>query len=404
MNIKKDYIYTTITQFIVLATLLLSYQLISAKFGEDIFYQFSIIKRDLIFIMAVLGLGLYTSLVKHTASSCEKYYKSYLSSLYLFSCIYMFVFYIFIYIFDNEILVFFNLQGLSFRYLYPMLITFTGMMLHNVIYGYLRGRVLVKYVNFYDILSKAAAPIFSIIASSSLVDFFIIHGVYQILLSFVVFMISIKNNIFYGFKTHYINIKMLISFGFKRVASDLGINILLVAPLFLANDNIGITAFLLMIVSSIGYIFTPLGNVILPRISLAIKEGSYAKLYHLVRLILLYVLILSSSIVISFIFFAEQFIPLFVQNISVQLLETSNYMLVSAIPYVLFLVSKNIIDSVTNKAINSYNIVFTIIIFLIGYKFLEFIDNTVAISFLISMLFLSMLSIISVHRLMRIYK
>ena len=394
---KKDYIFSLLTQFIVMISFLFTYKLISFYYGDSFFEQYSLLKRIVTFVIAFIGFGMFVSLIRNISYSKESS-KEFTTAAYMFTIILIVILTVLVYTFDAYFYYLFDAINLNIEYLYAMIILIMGMMLHNIVYAYFRGKTLYKYANLYDIISKAIAPFVSVLIANNLLTFLYYHGIYQILLSFLM-MIKIGQftSICMIFKE---KIMILLRYGIKRVLSDIGLNFIFLLPLLFVNkyDN-GLISFYITIMIVVGYLYTPLNNIILSRLTIYFKEKNYIVLKANLLKIYSVVVISSMFIVIIMIMCKAMIISFFIATFSNELLEISNFYFISIFFYVVFMVNKNLIDAYTDKSINSKIVFVSICLFVIFG--LSFMHNTFMISiiFLImifSLFFLSSLYVIQV--------
>ena len=379
---RRDYIFSLFTQFIVLFSFLFSYKLISYFYGISIFEQYSIIKRLNTFIIAFVSFSLPIALIRNVA-----YYhgdEKFLIAGYLWTIFIILVLFA-LFIFDiNQIAFFLNRFGVNKQYCFNIVILIAGILLHNVIYSYLRGKLEYKLANIYDIFSKAGAPFIAIVFANNLNMFLFIHGTYQIILSLFVFCFLV--NFKFKIKLDILNkLKILLFYGVKRIFSDLGLNLIFIYPLyFINNKHKGLVSFYLTLIVVIGYLYTPLNNILLSRLSRYLSNNDLNVFIKILKKI--YFILISSLLVLIFIiYFNKQYlIQFFISKIDEYNLYIFNYYIFAAFFYVIFLINKNIIDSLTQKAINAKIIILLLFVFILLSYFFK--NQTLYISILFILL------------------
>ncbi len=364
---KKDYFYTAIAQMIVLVSFVLSYKMIAHLFGTRSFEVFSLVKRDITFFLAVVGLGLYTALIKFISFRENKvtlFRDSFLFGILLFLLL----------LISTFLMEYFYLIDTNYRsIIFPAFLTASGMYFHNLVYAYFRGMGKIKIVNMFDIVNKGFAPFFALLFSNNLENFFILHGMYQLINSLLVFMYINNFIIQVKYQEFLKNMTDLISFGIRRVGADLGLNVLLLLPLITSNsENIGKIAFSITLLTVTGYFYTPLGSILLPRISKIANGVDRRDGFSLI--VLSMGLTISSSIVLMFLMisFRDSILEFFVSNVEDNMLYIAHYLMFAVAPYVIYIIGKNIIDAYYDKGINSINIFMSIVIYFILYYILQF--------------------------------
>ena len=405
---KKDLILSVVTQFVILLIFLLSYKLIAFFFGKTSFEVYSLIKRDITFILAFVGLGLYTAIIRYSSFYQKHNIYVLLSSYIIFlftasfiACL-IFLFHNFYYfhLFFEKI---FKIN--NFYLLLSMFLSLFGIYSHNILYAYLRGISKHNYANVYDVYNKAFIPIVAIFISKSVVTIFILQGTLQIINSFFfgLFLIN-KNQFLFSFKKLNLTLKRILIYGLKRIGADIGLNILLFLPIiFASKTNAGKIAFSITLLTINGYFFTPLGNVILPRIVHLYKNKNYKALKVLTIQIIFFIFVLSLLLMGFFIIFLDKLLHIFINQVDYFFYINCLIILFSITPFVFYLVMKNIIDALWVKGINSINIILSIIMYLLLILIMNFIHfpNKESISFLISIFFLG---ILTTWRLTKLFK
>jgi len=65
---RKDIIFTTMTQILSLLSLLLTFKLVSLYFGVESFAEYSITRRNIVFFILFIGLGMHISLTRYISA------------------------------------------------------------------------------------------------------------------------------------------------------------------------------------------------------------------------------------------------------------------------------------------------------------------------------------------------
>jgi len=409
--VKRDLIFSVLTQLIVLTMFLVSYKLIAYFYGKSSFEEYSLIKRDITFILSFLGLGLYTAIMRYSS-----FYKN--KNIYVlisFQIIFIFIFSIVIIVLflfhDFKWFNFFFEKIFKIDNFYLLLAAFVslfGMYAHNNLYAYLRGISNHKFANGFDIYNKAFIPIISIIFSKNIIYFFFLHGLLQIINTSIITIYFLnKNGKSLSLRKIVLIIKKLIFYGVKRIGADVGINILLFLPIiFSSNLYAGKIAFAITLLTINGYFFTPLGGVILPKIVYIYKYENKKKLHDLIIKIIFFILFLSVLLMLFFIFSLDKILYLYIGKFDNAFYINCFIILFSIVPFVFYLVLKNIIDALSIKGINSFNIFLSIIIYLICiFIFENFqISNKESLAFVISIYFLGFLTLCKIFKMIKVSK
>ena len=154
---KKDFIFTFLTQLIILLSGLAVFKLAMQDFGDVGFAQFSLVKRNSTYIYTFIMIGLGVSIPRYVATEIGK--KSgnesnvFLSAFILLTGSLLLI----------GILMILFKQYISFllfgaveytKFLIPIYISILGLAFHALVYSYYRGKMLFNYSNYLQIIKK----------------------------------------------------------------------------------------------------------------------------------------------------------------------------------------------------------------------------------------------------------
>lgn len=158
---KKDLIYTFLTEFFVLISGLLVYRLASNYFLGDGFSEYALSRRVISFVQPALLLGLGVGIPRYIAFS----YKNLIDreSYFVSGCIVIFLVILFCLLVLNTFTHFFAFLFFGndkFEYLiFPISLILTGLLLHTLCYAYFRGNLKMLYANILQLNNVSIIPI-----------------------------------------------------------------------------------------------------------------------------------------------------------------------------------------------------------------------------------------------------
>lgn len=409
---KKDIIFTTITQALALVSLLISFKLVSYYFSEEGFLLYSTTRRNLALIVMTISLGLSISLIKCVSSSSDgasSEKKQYLTvAIMIFLLTYLIVF-IFVFVARLQLSQFFYADYEHTSIVLSLYIGVGGLLIHGLVYSYFRGRLYVKNANIIDIANHALVPIIGIMLAKNINEVFVITGVLQFVLSFIIIgVILYKSNIKLDlYRMTKKGIKLL-KIGIVRVPAEAGMVALLSFSAVFVTHFYGLKvsgyfSFSLTLVTTISYLFLPLGIVLLPRILQLRRTKTREYIINIINITIATVVVGGMVIVILL----NQFMSILLEFLSVDInrstLSLISLTIISSIGYSTYSVLKNIIDALYIKGINSINVFYTIIVFSALLIYLLISSKVTNISnflyvFNASFVFLGLVSIISIYR------
>jgi O-antigen/teichoic acid export membrane protein len=197
------------------------------------------------------------------------------------------------------------------------------------------------------------------------------------------------------------HLRLLLRFGIPRIPGEFALVGLFALPALIALRANGIVAAGqfsagLSVLSLVSSVFAPVGLVVLPRASAQAAVGDLAGLRRLVIRILTGGMIL----VIIAVAIGELLIPVFVRwyfgpqfMVAVPVFRTC---LLGAIPFVVYVLLRNILDALDVRALNSRNLIITLVL-LVALCLLKPDILSMALSLVASLTLLSILSVRDTH-------
>jgi O-antigen/teichoic acid export membrane protein len=370
---KKDYIITFITEFMVLICGILVYSVATRTLGKEGFSEYALSRRTISLIRPALLLGLSIAIPRYIAykstldkKTSDSYFWVGLFLVFCATAVFLLVFIFFKKPFS------FLLFGSSehFYLIFPISLTLIGLMVHSLCYSFFRGKLMMSNANLLQMINMGIIPLFSVAIGENTVEALIITGAMWSGISFV-FLFFIIKNLNFPFSNLLFYAKELLSYGIQRVPGGFGEAALFAIPATLSTHMVGMekagyVAFSLALLHMVGAVFAPIGLILLPKASQLIAKGDAMLLkYHIIK-ILKITSVLTLIGVIFFEIFADKIIYFYLGKSFADTVLMTKIIMLASLPYAIFVVMRSVIDAYYKKALNTLNVFISLAIFLIA--------------------------------------
>lgn len=370
---KKDFLLTFLTEFLVLASALLIYKLVAQVFGKDDFSEYALIRRTLSFILPAMLLGLGIGIPRYMAfslksanpESSDSFFRAGLIILLPFTLSFGVVLLLFKRFFAY---LFFGNSAYA-PFMAPMCLMLLGMVLSAAAYSYYRGRLRMGKANLLQMLNMAIVPVLALLLAKNLLQLFTMTGAAWTAVS-AFFIITIIKNSAPPQDDLPARIKTLLAYGLQRVPGDFGLAALLALPAtFTAHlsgiQKAGSVAFGISLLNMAGSVFAPIGLILLPKASQLIASKNLDVLISYVRRVLAITFGLTAAGVLVFELFAGRIIELYLGRSYSDLLVVTRIIMAGSLAYTVYVSLRSIIDAYHFKAINTLNILISLSLFVV---------------------------------------
>jgi O-antigen/teichoic acid export membrane protein len=409
---KKDYILTFITEITILGSGLLVYRLAADILGKEGFSEYALVRRTISFLLPALILGMGVAIPRYIGYSYSNFKKA--NTYFIAGFIILFfvisIFSLSINLFQKNFAFLFFGDSKYYYLVFPIDIMLIGLIFHSLCYGYFRGNLSMIKANFLQLINMGIVPFLVFFLKDNLKEIILLNGLIIILVSFI-FLTMILKNITFEKNEIYINLKELMAYGIQRVPGDFGLSGLFSLPSTITAHISGVTiagyvAFGTSLLNMVGAGFAPLGLILLPKASQLVANKDFKTLKYYILKILKVTLILTILGMVFFEIFADKIITFYLENFLSDLVMIARLVVIASIGYNIYLTMRSIIDAYYVKAINTKNILISLMFFLTvsfglilikkDYKFL-------VANFVVSILFLGAMTLIEVKRLLYRY-
>lgn len=275
-----------------------------------------------------------------------------------------------------------------------------GLAIHTLVYAIFRGRGEMRICNLLQLLNNAVVPVTAFfLAPHDAAAVLMATGSTWIVTSGVALIIVLMREKLdeapeRSMREH---LRLLLRYGLPRVPGDFALVGLFALPALIALRAHGVVAAgqfsaAMSLIALVSGVFAPIGLVVMPRASAQAAIGDLAGLRRLM------VRMLSGGIVlvVAGVIMGELLIPSFVRWYFGKEFEPAipifRACLLGAIPYVVYVLLRNILDAMDVRALNSRNLIVTLVV-LVTLCLLNTDIMSMTLSLLASLTLLSILSV-----------
>lgn len=275
-----------------------------------------------------------------------------------------------------------------------------GIATHGLVYAVFRGHGQMHLANALQLLNNGLIPVAAFfLAPRDAAAVLVFTGLAWLATSGAALVILLFREKKRATATRSVSdhLRILLRFGIPRIPGEFALVGLFALPALIALRSNGIVvagqfSAGLSVLSLVSSVFAPIGLVVLPRASAQAAVGDFAGLRRLVARILTGGMILVSIAVVT----GELLIPVFVRwyfgaefLVAVPVFRAC---LLGAIPFVVYVLLRNILDALDVRALNSRNLILTLVL-LIALCLLKPEILSMAMSLVVALTLLSILSL-----------
>jgi O-antigen/teichoic acid export membrane protein len=364
---KKDFILTFITEFIVILCLLTTYKLADYFFGQKGFTDYSLARRVIAMLQPIFLVGMHITIPRQVAfystESKQKSSEIFLSAVIILFAVTFILSFVML-VFKKQFAAILFDSPSYIKFIFPLILMIAGMTIHAAVYGYYRGIRMMKKANLIQLLMMGIIPVFAISFAAGVAQSFIITGVLWIIIS-LLFLTGIILKQTFSFSSVVKNIRYTFNHGVQRLPADLGIAALLSLPVVFFTHAFGTTqsgylAFSISLLSMTGASLKPIGLIMLPHATTMIAEKNYALLHSQIRKMIFYFLLLSAIVIAGYELLAPALISIYLGKANPELVYISRIIMLSAAGYMFYVFFRSIIDAAHHRSYNTVNIIISL--------------------------------------------
>jgi O-antigen/teichoic acid export membrane protein len=275
-----------------------------------------------------------------------------------------------------------------------------GLTLHTLVYAVFRGRGEMHFANFLQLLDNGIVPVAAfVLVPHNAAAILTATGSAWIAISGIAMLVVLVRESGGDKAERSVSdhLRILLRFGAPRVPGEFALVGLFALPALIALRTQGIVAAGqfsagMSLLSLVSGVFAPVGLVILPRASAQAAGGDLPGLRRLVvKMLTGGILLIALGVLIG-----ELLIPPFVRwyfgKDFIPAIPIFRMCLLGAIPYVVYILLRNILDALDVRALNSRNLIVTLILLVLLCLARSDIMS-MAVSLLVALTLLSILSL-----------
>jgi O-antigen/teichoic acid export membrane protein len=407
---RKKYFITFVSEFLVLVCGILVYRLAAVYLGTDGFSEYALSRRAVSLIQPALLMGLSVGVPRYIAYSFQSskepdfYFVIGATAVGLVMVVSVLIMYLL-----RAKLAFLLFGSSEYAYyVSPIILMLIGIISHVMCYSYYRGKLFMIKANLLQVINIAAMPLVAFSLSKDTHTVLTMLGGAWCVTSGVFFCLIMRGIAWPKLRGQLLPyIKELLSYSIPRVPGDFGMAALLSLVAFLTAHTAsvkeaGYVAFGISILSAAGSSFAPIGVVLLPHASQMVANMEIAELKRYVQKILKISLSLVLLGVVLFEVFADTIIEIYLGSHFLEMATVARMIAIGAVPYTIFVTMRSVIDSYHVKALNTKNILISLLIFFVcggltvrlsgSYKYL-------IVEFVVALFVLGVLTLIDVRNI-----
>jgi O-antigen/teichoic acid export membrane protein len=401
---RSQLTWTTITEFVVMASGILVLKLAADFLGPHGFGEYTVSRRaaSLLYLPLVMGLGIATP--RYISIASAGVMPGYSAGSFAFAALTAGLAPAFVAVlllnlvpgFTSTVL--FGTTGLQHLVL-PATLALAGLAMHLMVYAVFRGRGQMSVANTLQLLNNGLVPVtVFLIAPRSAAAVLASTGAAWIVISGVAVVTVILTSRKQESGTAKVgeHLRVLLRFGVPRVPGEFALIGLFAIPSLIALREQGIVlaghfSAGMSILTTIASGFAPIGLVVLPRASAQVATGNIDGMRQLVvKLVGGGVALAAGAVILG-----EVLIPYFVRWYFGAAFEPAipviRICILGAVPYSVYVLLRNFLDALDVKAVNSRNLAISLI-FLVALCLVRPTIEWMAASLVAALTLLSILS------------
>jgi O-antigen/teichoic acid export membrane protein len=327
------------------------------------FAIFNLVKRISSFVVyplligAGIGIPRYISFLK--SKSDGHGYEYLISGIFIFLSAFL-AFTGFVMLFPSIILKAFTEFAIEKeRVLFSILLFALSQGIYILLTSYYRGKVQFGKMSFFNVLIMSLLPLSVLFFVADIFSYFFFYSLISlIIISTVVVYYGLLNRI--SFKRIKYKSFRLLKYGYPRIVGELGLFSLEFMPVFLVSLYVGLAesgyismTFILLKLGST--LYELIGSLVLPYFGRLFKNSSKNIFISKVNHLLIFGIVSSMLIMVGFYFFIPVAIRLFFPSLLQTVVPSQMIFIVFPI-FTVYLLLRNILDIIMDKAYNSINL------------------------------------------------
>ncbi|HEU4680967.1 MAG TPA: lipopolysaccharide biosynthesis protein [Gemmatimonadales bacterium] len=400
---RRDYVLTFAAEFAALGSSLLVLKLAAAYWGTTGFGEYMLVRRSLGFLYLPILCGMGLAVTRHVAMARargERTEQSYFLGAVLVTAATSGAAAVLLNVLSRPLAVLIFSSGDYAMLVRALAVAVPGLAFHGVAYGMFRGRMAMLQANALQVVNLAVVPaaVFSLpglsVAQVTTLMGLVWSGVSVCAIGGV--LQGAPHAVWKrdGLAAH---ARELLQYGVARIPGELALGALLALPVLLAAHSSGVerAGFVglgVSLLSMLGSLFAPLGQILLPAVSSMWVQDDHMALWRKIRTLALRCLGLAVILVAVVEGLAPWGLVTFLGPEFGAAVPVVRTLCLALIPFVAYVVLRNVLDALHARPLNAKNLVLALGIFLAGAS-LGASPRVVVNAFAIGMLALGLLTI-----------
>jgi len=244
-----------------------------------------------------------------------------------------------------------------------------GIVLHSVAYGYYRGRLQMLAANGLQVVNLGVVPVVVI----AIPGITVLQAITALAATWNVVAIgAIAEPLWSAVRESRGSplpaVRELLGYGLPRVPGEFALAALFALPTTLAAhfggiEEAGFVGLGVSLLSVVGSMFAPLGQIVLPSISTMAAHGRTAPLRSGVWRLWLASVTVAAGMVVVLAILTRPLIAVFVGPAFLPAVPVTRLLLLAGIPYVTYVVLRNVLDALDTRPLNARNLVAAVVLF-----------------------------------------
>lgn len=248
-----------------------------------------------------------------------------------------------------------------------------GLTMHTMVYAIFRGRGDMRLANLLQLVNNGIVPVAAFAFVSHYAPTVLTATGVTWMLTSVAALVGVmtrERSNETSERSVGDHLRLLLRFGIPRVPGEFALVALFALPALIALRTQGIVAAGqfsagMSLLSLVAGVFAPVGLVILPRASAQAARGDLHGLRHMVLKMLAGGVILAIAAVAAGELLIPQFVRWYFGKDFVPAIPVFRMCLLGAIPYVVYILLRNILDALDVRAVNSRNLIITLALLMV---------------------------------------
>lgn len=369
----RDITIIAVGEAFLLLGFFILYRLVRNQFGPEGVGEYSLLRKVVGFLQPLLFLGLGIGIPRYIAMAAHsKERAGYMTGASIVLVAWIAIMLGLLNLFDDAIAVLLFGSEAYQRFVFPLSLFLGGLLLHGLVYSYLRGRLATVQFTFLQIINIVLWPgIVFFWGGAELETLFVLIGGGMIFIAFLFFVRPLMEMV-----SHFVilkwdsYLKTLFLYSIWRVPGDFfQAGLFSLGPIIAAHvasiEEVGYLAIGQGLLAAGGTAIVPLGIFLLPKVSQFLAQKKDDSVQMIVDILAGAIIQGSVFLALNIIVFADIIIFHWLGPEFFNAVPIIRLVAISLLFYVLYGAWRSILDAIKTKPINSINLFISLLIFVL---------------------------------------